>query len=518
MPMTRVVAAGARGVNKDISPVKLPEGDVPDFTWSDASNMRFLDGYATQFYGYNTVYDSPSTTPYFLMPLTIGGYVHWIYAGEATISVVAKNPTITHTDLSGAAYTGTPNSWTGGVLGGIPILNNGTDDPQQWDTDVLTNFADLSNWPAATTCKAMRVYKQFLVAMDVTISGTNYPYMVKWSHPAVPGAVPTSWDETDETVDAGQTDLAEGAGHIIDGLTLRDSFIIYREGSIWVMTYIGGAFVFSFKKMLGTSGIMNRNCVVEFDGYHFVLTDSDMLVHDGNTALPILDKQVRRDIFSGIDSDARNVAFVLKNPFFNEIWVCYPSVGNTSCDKAVVWNYRDKTIALKDLPGIYHGAYGAIDEAITDPWSDDSEAWDTDTTKWNEAANVPGKTRVMMAAASDELHLADAGGDGSPTNSYLERTGLTFGAAERRTLIKGIRPRISGTNGATIKIHIGGTDDDAYATPVYDTVFEYTIGTTLRADMLVDRRYMAIKIENDNSAYTWQLDSFDIEWEDGGLW
>jgi len=555
MAITRIIRAGAGGVNKDISPVELPVGDAAEFTWSNAENMRFLDGYAAQFYGYGAVYESPSITPYFLLPLVIETTPYWVYAGAASIYGVALTGAgVTHTELSptplvmlddlvmdddlvmASSYTGSPNSWTGGVLGGIPILNNGTDDPQQWSTDITSDFEDLSNWPAATTCKSMRVYKQFLVAMNVTVSGTNYPYMVKWSHPAVPGAVPTSWDHTDETVDAGQTDLAEGSGIIIDGLPLRDSFIIYREGSIWIMNYIGGPFVFSFKKMLGTSGIMNRNCVVEFDGYHFVLTDNDMLVHDGNTAVPILDKQVRRDVFRDIDSDARNVCFVMKNPFFNEIWVGYPSVGKTSCDKAVVWNYRDKTVSLKALPDIYHGAYGQVDEATTDPWSDDTETWAEDTTRWNEAANVPGNIRSLMASANDELYMLDAGGEDTDSSSsfpyilpftlggstgfssYLERAGLIFGAAERRTLIKGIRPRITGTEGSTIRISVGGTDDNAYATPTYDSTVEYVIGTDLRADMLVDRRYMAIKLENDASAYEWQLDSFDIEWEDGGIW
>jgi len=518
MPITRIVRAGAGGVNKDIPAVELPAGNVAEFTWSDAHNMRFLDGYGTQFYGYGVVYESPSVTPYFVMPLVIGTTPYWIYAGEEDIYCVALSPSLTHTDLSGATYNGAVNAWTGGILGGIPILNNGTDDPQQWDTNVANNFADLSNWPAATTCKSMRVYKQFLVAMNVTVSGTNYPYMVKWSHPAVPGAVPISWDETDPDVDAGQTDLAEGSGIIIDGLALRDSFIIYREGSIWIMNYTGGPYVFSFRKMLGTSGIMNRNCVVEFDGYHFVLTDNDMIVHDGNTATPILDKQVRRDVFREIDSDARNVCFVMKNPFFNEIWVCYPSVGHTSCDKAVVWNYRDRTVSLREVPNVYHGAYGQVDEAITEPWSDDTEVWSADTTKWNEGANVPGNIRTLFASADDELYLIDAGGEGRPTSSYLERTGLTFGAAERRNLIKGIRPRIAGSEGATIKIKVGGSDSNPYAPPTYSTAVDFTIGSDIREDMLVDHRYLAIKFENNDSAEEWRLDSFDIEWEDGGIW
>ena len=39
--------------------------------------------------------------------------------------------------------------------------------------------------------------QNYLIALDLTKSGTRYPHMVKWSAAADPGTVPASWDETD---------------------------------------------------------------------------------------------------------------------------------------------------------------------------------------------------------------------------------------------------------------------------------------------------------------------------------
>ena len=37
------------------------------------------------------------------------------------------------------------------------------------------------------------------------------------------------------------------------------------------MNYIGGNLVFSFQKLFNDTGILSRNCAVEFDSKHFVV-------------------------------------------------------------------------------------------------------------------------------------------------------------------------------------------------------------------------------------------------------
>lgn len=503
-------------MNKDLSQHELPIG-----AWTDAQNIRFLDGYALQFYGHGSVYGTPSVVPHHVLPVDVSGARHWIYAGLAKVyDVTITAGSAVHTDITrtvGGDYTGAANSWTSTTIGGIPILNAGntTDVPQFWDKS--TTLAPLTNWPATTYCKSLRCYKNYLVALNVTKGSTAYPYMVKWSHPADPGALPTSWDETDTTKDAGESDLAEGEDQIIDGLQLRDSFIIYKENSVWRMDYTGGPYVFRFSKVLGTSGALNRNCIVEVDGFHVVLTGSDVISHDGQQAVSILDKQTRRWLFQNIDVDGVDRCFVFKNSFLNEVFICFPEIGATVPNKAIVWNYIDKTVSFREIPNLNHASYGQVENSLTGTWSSDGDPWASDLTAWNGPDYTPNTARVLMASNDTKLYLLDASAsfDGAIPDAYLERRGLSFDTPESIKLVKSIRPRIVGNTGDTVLVSIG-SQNDPWETPTY-TEMTHTIGSTISNDCLVSGRYISVKFGT-GTAYQWRLDSYDMEIDIAGAW
>jgi hypothetical protein len=517
MGIVSIPQVGAVGVNKDLSVHELPPN-----AWTDAKNIRFLDGLVQQFLGHNEVYNSPPAVPQYLMPCNVGGARYWIYPTAAkTYCVTNTGGTAVHTDITHVTpRTGVVNQWTGTLLSGIPILNSGDliSVPMSWDLNTTHKFVDLANWPASTYCKAMRSYKNYLVALNVTKSGTNYPYMVKWSHPADPGTLPASWDQTDPTKDAGELDVAEGSDPIVDGLQLRDSFMIYKEASVWRMDFVGGPYVFRFSKVLGMSGALNRNCIVEVDGWHLVLTSSDVMLHDGQNAVSVLDKQTRRFLFQNIDVNNAALCFVYKNPFFNEVYICYPAIDATSCTKAMVWNYKDKTVSFRDMPNVNHGAFGPVDNGLASTWDGDAAPWNSDLTVWDGPDFVPSTARTMVASNDQKLYLMDASAsfNGALPGSYLERRGLSFDKPERIKTVRGIRPRITGLVGSTVNIKVGSSPDP-YADPVYSAPIAYTIGGQPNADFLVSGRYIAVRFET-GSAYQWRLDSYDIDIVDGGAW
>lgn len=513
--MYRVKQVGGIGVNKDLSAHELPVS-----AWTDSRNIRFLDGMAKPFYGHGSVYGTPSETPQYVMPVTISGQRYWIYAtATKTYCVTISGGAAVETDLTHATpRTGVVNQWTGTLLSGIPILNSGDTSkiPMSWDLNTANNFVDLVNWPANTYCKSLRSFKNFLVALNVTKSGTNYPFMVKWGSPADPGALPSTWDESDTTADAGETDLGEGSDVIIDGLPLRDFFMIYRESSCWRMEYIGGPFVFRFSKVLGVAGAMNRNCIAECDGFHVVLTGSDVIVHDGMTSSSVLDKETRRHLFQNISAEYSHLCFVFKNPFFNEVFVCYPSPGATVCDASLVWNYVDKTVSFRDMPSANHANYGPIDNGLVGSWDADSDPWDSDLSLWDGPDIVPSVSRVLLASSQTKLYMLDSSSsfDGVLPTTYIERRGLTLDAPERMKIVRGIRPRITGNVGDTVIVKVG-VSDDPYASPEYVAVMTHTIGATVSNDCTVSGRYIAIRFEG-GTAYQWRLDSYDIDYVDGG--
>ena len=517
MALVPVKSVGSIGLNKDLS-----QSELPTNVWTDCQNIRFLDGYAYQFLGHSEVYSSPAEVPQHVMPCNVAGSRYWIYAtASKQFAVTNAGATSVHTDITHLTpRTGISNNWTSTLLSGVPILNAGDSSsaPMAWSLNLANKFVDLSNWPASTYCKSIKSFKNYLIALNITKGSARYPYMVKWSHPADPGGLPSSWDPADATKQAGETDLAEGYDQIIDGLQLRDSFMIYKENSVWRMDFIGGNYIFKFSKVLGKSGAMNRNCIAEIDGYHVVLTNNDIIIHDGNSANSVLDKATRRWLFQNIDIDNYAKSFTFVNLFFNEVYICYPQIGSSICDKAIVYNYKDKTVSARDMPSVNHAAYGSVDNGLSGLWSQDSDTWSADLTAWAGPDFVPSSARCIMASNDQKLFMMDASAsfNGVIATAYLERRGLSFDAPETLKLIRGIRPRIMGNTGQTVQIQIGA-QTDPFTEPVWGPVMTHTIGTTVSNDCLVSGRYIAIRFST-GTAFQWRLDSYDIDMNPMGGW
>jgi len=255
-----VGGVGSIGMVADKKPHELPFQ-----AWSDARNVRFLDAFVEKFLG-ETSYTTPNIAPYFLLPVPTVTNIFWLLAGLAKTHCFDGTA---HTDITrtvGGDYAATEDlNWTGSVFNGIPLINNSVDAPQMWSPVAASQALQaLSNWPANTTCRTLRAFRNFLIAGDITKSGTRYKQMVKWSHPAGVGALPSSWDETDATKDAGEWPLAETPGAILDFVPLRDLNIVYKEDAVYKMQWVGGVYVFSFRELTTEIGLLSRRCAVGF--------------------------------------------------------------------------------------------------------------------------------------------------------------------------------------------------------------------------------------------------------------
>lgn len=526
MALYPVGPCGLVGINRDLSPHELKPA-----AWTNGLNVRFLDGMAFQARGHGEVYQGAGVVPYHLMPVSVAGVRYWLYAGLAKIYAVTGNGgTVTHTNLTrqtGMAdvdYTGAANAWTSADLSGLPILNPGntTDPPQAWDLNIANRMAALANWDAGWFCKAMRAHRYHLIALNMTKGGVNYPRMVKWSHPAEPGAVPSSWNGADETLEAGEIDVADCQGVLVDGGTLGDTFIIYANGSAHRMDYTGGPGIWSFTKILGQAGAMNRNCYVEVDvggaPAHLVLTGDDVILHSGGReATSVLDKVARRDLFAQMDTQLADRCFVFKNPFFNEVFVCFPTGNSSACDKALVWNYKDGTIWFRDLPALHHATFGAVERDLAQPWDGDGASWDSQIATWNAIEASPDTARVLMGSNEQKLFLLESSTsfDGTMPTAYLERRGLNLDMPDRLKTVKRIRPRVMGYAGETVKFKVGAADNP-YDEPTYGDEMTFTLGSgQVSCDCFVTGRYHAIWVEG-GTANQWRLDSFEIEHEPRG--
>lgn len=493
---------GSLGVLRD-----PPAHEIDPSALSDGLNLRMRDGCAERIVGEAQVFTTPAVTPYWvgLYATPLARYV--VHAGTAA---VYADDGATRANITGAALNGAvDNRFTGGVLGGVLVLNNGVDKPRYWGGS--GSLADLPAWGATWKCAVMRAHKNYLIALDVTKGATRYPHMVKWSSAADPGTVPASWNEADPAVDAGELDLAETTDRMVDALPLGDSLVIYKGSSMYAMTYIGGAYIWQFRRLPGETGMLAAGCGCIVPGGHLVLTAGDVVLHNGAGVQSILGGRMRRWLFDQIDPTNYARSFVVSNPALDEAWVCFPTNGSAACDRALIWSWKDNTLSVRELNAATYACSGQFDASADPSWAGDAAAWSSDATTWSQSDIPPQQARLLISSAAPKLLVADSGNTfaGAAYTARAERLGLAFGAPERVKLVRSIVPRIDGATGQTVQIQVGGAMDVEGPYTWSDPV-AHTIGTSYKTDLMATGRFLAWRVQSTGS-FSWRIRSIDLD-------
>jgi len=478
--------------------------DVPDDKWNTANNVRFNDNAAEKIGGEveATVNSEQAYHLQFngdhLSPL-------WLWMGSQ--NVFATDFT-TETSIGAASA---PNSdWDSTLFNNIPVMNNVVSAPVWWDGSLANPVTTLPAFPVNTLCQAIRPYKSFLIALNIIESSITQENRLIWSDSSDAGALPASWDISDPTTLAGDAYLTSSKGEIIDGLQLRDLFVIYKTHSMYIMRLIQGQSVMKIDKVQVNSGILAKNCVQEFNGIHFVVSDADVVLFDGQSVKTIADKIVRAEIFGNIDTDNYRNAYVTRYDRQNEMWVCFPTKGQSVANRAAIWNWIDDTWVFRDLSQSYFIASGVANFAISDTYL---QATYTYTSAQAQVPYAPvasnPTTDTLISASTLKLGIIDQGFDvyTVPMPSILEKNSMILGDEGVIKLIRSVTPQITAPVGTSIFIRIGSQfhPDDPI---IYSPEQEYKVGIDRKSDFMVKGRYISIRFRTQNAGDTWKLHGF----------
>jgi hypothetical protein len=455
--------AGQAGIVQDIQPWQLPPG-----VWSDGNNVRMENGSVQKCRGYSSVMETCPVVPYHVAYLKdAANNKYWVMCGLTAVHVydVGASSWSDITRASGAYSATAGEGWTSTVIGGVIVINNFIDVPQFWAISsstglpsTSTKLADLTAWVTTDRCKSMRSFRSFLVAMNIEdkASGTlRQARLIKWSTEAAIQAVPSSWDETNAALDAGEYELADTKGAILDGLPLRDTFMIYKEDAVYSMTYVGTPFIFGFRQLSPSVGLLSKNCVAEFDGGHFIFGNGDLYLNDGQRITSLLPHKMRDRVFSTMDGDFLDKSFVVADYGRNEMLACFVSADSTNnqCDKALIWNWVSNTFAIRDLPGLSHMGYGSVknEAALT--------TWAAPTTTLSAAITSTTATTAISVTSAATLLASGTVTIDSEQISYT---------AKSSTTITGITRGVNSTTAATHLLSaavVGGAKWDTVTGP-----------------------------------------------------
>lgn len=529
MPLDWIDNVGEHGVIRDIDPSRLPRN-----AWSDANHIRFNTDGASLIHGNKILFDEAmDIAPIMAFPATIEDVDVWFYMNDSKI-YVTDGATEYNVTRSSANYSAnTLINWTGGILSdGVLVFNNAIDPPQQWvGTDISdgTLCANLSNWPDGATCKTLRPFKEYLIALGIDEGSGYNGTLLRWSNPAVPGSVPTSWDYADPAQRAGRVDISQTPDELVDCAPLGGVNVVYKEHTAWAMRWIGGNNVFEFRNLFSQIGALSRRCIVPLFNQHFVVSQDDVIVHDGSTVQQILNDRQRRWLFNNIDSTYAQRTVACVNLDRTEIVIAFPMRGYEWPSHALIWNWTNGAVYNRDLPyGTSHLAYGYLPRTYAWKWDNigSSVGWNQVYTRWSDNQNG-SVSRSLVATNQDSGHFllmdsADPSAQHTP-EAYLIREAIPLGydAQEQSIVDSGaiysiyeIYPQIAGTPGNVVEVYVGARNTVSDTTRWHGPYY-YTVGTTYRIPVRLSGRYLDIQFRSETNS-AWTLNRYGIAYRFAG--
>lgn len=507
---------GSLGVVRD-----RPGYMLPPEVWTAAHNIRIVDGVPQRLLGRSQVWGTPGVAPHFITHISSEAAPWWLYASLTKGYVYDGTSHVDITRTSGGDYTAAnTRDWNSTIIGGIPILNNGADIPQFWASySTGTKLANLTNWPSTLRAKVIRAYGPQLVAFNCTKSGVVYPHMIKASHTADPGSVPSSWDETDPELDTFETDLSDvESGIIVDAQMFRGNMFVFKEAATHRMRFIGGRDLFAIDSYLETVGVLAPRCVVNLgrSGQQLFLSQDDLIIHNGASQQGLLDARWRRTLFADIDVTNYKNTFMFENPAYSEVWICYPASGSVAPNRALIWNYQSGSGAFTTTDiNFVNVAQGINENADAATWEDTTDTWEADDLQWGASerrriiACNPTDTKFVML---DSTNLND-------TSNYaatLQRESLALVGQTRTGQIKVdfkkekfFRRIWLNMSGGPVNVRVGAADTvDGPITWLDAQSFDPS--TDLYVDIEMSGRAMSMEFSTID-AVPWALESYKIE-------
>ena len=501
------------GVVTDISP-----HNADPAVYNLANNIVFRDDRAERQDGYRYRTNSPLFHPEAVEYRRIGETNQYLYAGEDGIGL----DTVSQNDITPTGYPSGMrkgyHGWTS--LNSIPVWNHPDFTPHYHDGVITSAMQELPNWPTGWYCERMVAFKYYLLALAPGDANGDIEEQIRWSASADPGSVPDEWIP-DASNDAGDMTLSDAPGKIIDAVSLGDNLIVYKPNACYFVEFIGGTFVFGQREVFSSAGILASRCAKEWRGQHFVVTEGDVILHNGSQLQSIIDGRLRNAVFDDLDGSLIERAFTYSDPRRLRLGFCYPSVGSKGwCDRRVLydpvnnrWSWEE--IGPDELSDVAIGRYTLSNFAVS--WDASTDAWDDSSGAWNDQAdpNV-GDQRLEAFYDAKEFGEPTRGGKrGSDTSDCeLIWAGKDLGHPTRRKLVDRVWINTVSPGGAKLRVQAGWQDE--YSSSVnWGQSQEIDAGGDAVVSVLSKGRFFALRmLSSDEKPFA--VRGFDIDFRDAG--
>ena len=353
-----------------------------------------------------------------------------------------------------------------------------------------TNYPTSSDVPTAVNYSFVSDISRFVFAFGANALGETLidPMLIRWSDQESF----INWTP-DATNQAGSLKLSHGT-EIVTATQARQEILIWSDSAIYSLQYLGYPDVWGAQLLGDNISIAGQNATVYAAGVAFWMGRDKFYTYDG-TVMP-LPSNVRRYVFSDINSAQYAQVCAGTNEGFNEVWWFYCSSGSTTNDRYVVYNYVENLWFYGTLgrTAWLDSGLRAFPLAATYNYNLVNHEVGTDD---NETAVA---TAITASVTSSEFDLED-GHQFAFIRRVLPDVTFTGSTAGSPALTMSLLPLQNSGSGYNSPLSEGGDSSAAVTRTATVPIEEFTGQAFVR----VRGRQLAVKIESTALGVAWQL-------------
>jgi hypothetical protein len=306
---------------------------------------------------------------------------------------------------------------------------------------------------------------------------------------------PAEWT-LDTTNKAGRHDImsyqggVEAHANIKAQITRGHEVFFFTERGLWKCDFAGA--IQNFICVNPITEILSGRALCKKEETIYFIGKNDLYWTGGGdpTAFGL---PIRAELFDNLNASYLHTAFVFAPYTTSEVWFCVATTGNTTPNKAFVYNTETKSWTIHDIDFSCHA----------------------------EALHTSIPYDVVGDAAGQILRL-DSGFNtaaGLAIDGRIESGDMTFGAPDQMKRISEVIPELAvQTTVSELMIQVGLrnrlSDDIRWSDPV-----PFTIGVSEKTDFNGFRKegkYVRVRFYSDLVTSPWALSGYTIKYEEGG--
>jgi hypothetical protein len=289
-----------------------------------------------------------------------------------------------------------------------------------WDGDPLV----LPTVPAGAPSSVLGVVctpERYLFALGVARNSADTAYIANSRSVAWPDQETIDgWGAAGALLTRGDFELTTN-GNLVCGRASRGETLLWTDDDLHTATWIGGVFVYQFKRVGEKCGIIAPNAVALSGGVAMWMGRNSFFVYDG--FVKPIPCDVHDRVFDNMNELQAVKTWAMTKSEFNEVWFYYVSKASNEIDSYVAYNYVEG-----------HWTTGKLIR-----------------TAGYDAGTVPSP--VLLDAAGLIYEHEQTGASHSGAAIYLESGPVEPGEGDRNLLVSAIVPDVRQPGDATLTIY-----------------------------------------------------------------